>query len=47
MPKKTYKTEDGHTKTDCPICEGEEHVYIIEEDGMCETCFIEQQGNVE
>ena len=40
---KTYQTEDGHTKTDCPICEGSEHVDLIEEEGRCELCILENR----
>lgn len=37
----TYETEDGHIKTDCPICEASEHVDIIKEHGKCQLCILE------
>ena len=45
MEYKTYQTEDGHTKADCPICEASEHIAILEEHGKCEICQIEEKNN--
>ena len=41
MKYKTYQTEDGHTKADCPVCEASEHIQILEEHGICEICQLE------
>ena len=35
-------TEDGHKKTNCPLCDGEEHIQVIEDDGKCWTCSNEK-----
>ena len=43
MEYKTYQTEDGHTKADCPICEASEHIQILEEHGKCEICQMEEK----
>ena len=43
MEYKTYQTEDGHTKADCPECEASEHIAILEEHGKCEICQIEEK----
>ena len=47
MEYKTYQTEDGHTKADCPICEASEHIQILEEKGKCEICQIEGRELIE
>jgi uncharacterized paraquat-inducible protein A len=39
---RTYITEDGHTNADCPKCEGSEHIDILEEDGQCLLCSVEE-----
>ena len=39
---KTYQTEDGHKKTDCPICEASEHIAYIIENGKCNICIREE-----
>jgi hypothetical protein len=40
---KTYITEDGHRKADCPICEASEHIDILEAYDKCELCQLENQ----
>lgn len=40
---KKYITEDGHTKSDCPVCEGSEHVDDLKDHGRCLTCRIEEE----
>ena len=33
---------DGCTKAECPVCEGMEHLSILEEHKMCYTCLSEK-----
>ena len=40
---KTYQTEDGHTKADCPKCEASEHIAYLEEYGECDICRHEKK----
>jgi hypothetical protein len=42
---KTYQTEDGHTKADCPQCEASEHIEILKKYGKCEICYLEEKKN--
>lgn len=38
---RTYKTEDGHIKANCPICEGSEHIDYLQEYKKCQLCELE------
>jgi len=43
---KTYETEDGHIKADCPICEGEEHIDFLMEHGHCGSCYQDYKKGI-
>jgi len=36
-------TEDGQIKANCPICDVEEQIDLLEEDGQCEICTLEDE----
>lgn len=40
----TFKTEDGHTNALCPICDVSEHIDILEKDGKCQLCKLENRS---
>ena len=41
--RKTYLTEDGHIKANCPQCEASEHPHILDMYGKCEICYYEEK----
>lgn len=39
----SHRTEDGHLKVYCHQCGAPEHIQIMDEHGVCETCHLEEK----